>query len=179
MAAQRLRQLVALRFTPLSARYERLERVERPLEAVDVQNVQLENVAALENRRDVAVLVGHQNRRDVLAFEQEKRWIEQILRSYLAPPKSRTDRKSHLCKDLNLARGSSVGITAQNGQMNTRDIQESHCMWEFRTLGRSTHTIRYDSRGHQWRASGGFDIPTWFAKYQWAMWTACNPKVCV
>lgn len=73
MAAQRLRQLVALRFTPLSARYERLERVERPLEAVDVQNVQLENVAALENRRDVAVLVGHQNRRDVLAFEQEKR----------------------------------------------------------------------------------------------------------
>ena len=68
MAAQRLRQLVSLPLRRLLRPYERLERVQRPLEAVDVQNVQLKNVAALENRGDATVLVRHQNRRDILAF---------------------------------------------------------------------------------------------------------------
>ena len=128
MAAQRLRQLVSLPLRRLLHPYERLERVQRPLEAVDVQNVQLKNVAALENRGDATVLVRHQNRRDVLAFQQEKRYIASTAQLYPEPPTSTTSRKSHLCTRLNSARGSFVGREERNDRTNTQDSEGSRCM---------------------------------------------------
>ena len=128
MAAQRLRQLVPLPLTRLPRPYERLERVQRPLEAVDVQNVQFENVAALENRGDAAVLVRHQNRRDVLALQQEKRYIASAAQFYPEPPTSTMSRKSHLCTRLNSARGWSAGREEPNDRTNTQDSEGSRCM---------------------------------------------------
>ena len=128
MAAQRLRQLVSLLLTLILGPYEGLERIQRPLEAVDVQNVQFENVAALENRGDATVLVRHQNRRDVLALQQKKGCIVSIAQFYLALPMLTKGKKSHLCTDLNSARGLFVDIKERSDRTNIQYNEGSRCM---------------------------------------------------